>query len=112
MEKCIFGALFSTIVLTLIIGPFMLFSDIGGLTVENPVLNADIQVSFLLNKTVYINPDDFELITGLDKDDASEYNKAILNGTLGEDMYIQQSTPYKIYENKYPFIRSYSDEML
>jgi hypothetical protein len=41
-EKCIFGALFSTIVLTLIIGPFMLFSDIGGLTVENPVLNSDI----------------------------------------------------------------------
>jgi hypothetical protein len=34
----------------LLIGPFVLFSEYGGLTQPNPVLNADFELSFHIEK--------------------------------------------------------------
>lgn len=39
-----FGLLF------LLIGPFILFSEYGGLTQPNPVLNAEFDISFFVQK--------------------------------------------------------------
>jgi hypothetical protein len=51
VDKCIFGVLFSFIMLGLMAGPFLLFSEYGGLIAPNPVLKADLKVSFLINST-------------------------------------------------------------
>lgn len=58
-EKCIFGFLMTSIVTFLFVGPFLLFSDlIPGLVVPNPILNADVQLFFTLNQTIYSNSTD------------------------------------------------------
>jgi hypothetical protein len=55
-EKCLFGVLMTSIVMILMVGPFLLFSDlIPGLIAINPVLSADIQLSFVLNETMFTN---------------------------------------------------------
>jgi len=44
----------TTIVMILLVGPFLLFSDLlPGLITINPVLSSDIQISFVQNETVY-----------------------------------------------------------
>ena len=52
VDKCIFGALFSTIIIALLIGPFYFFSEYGGFTGENPVTSAQLEVSLVISKTV------------------------------------------------------------
>jgi hypothetical protein len=37
LDKCIFGWLITSIVLLLLVGPFIFFSEIGGFTAPNPV---------------------------------------------------------------------------
>jgi hypothetical protein len=71
--------------LFLLIGPFFFFSDYGGLTQLNPVLEADLSVQFLLNKTMYSN-----------------------NGTtpIGNS-----SIPYKLYSQDNGFLRQYDEEL-
>lgn len=42
-EKCLFGGLVTTIILILIIGPLILFSNLmPGLVTFNPVISADV----------------------------------------------------------------------
>jgi hypothetical protein len=45
-EKCLTGVLISAILLFLLAGPLLLFSEYGGLTQTNPVLNAQFDISF------------------------------------------------------------------
>lgn len=51
LEKVIFGWTITTALLFLLIGPFILFSEYGGLTQANPVLNAEFELSFHVTKT-------------------------------------------------------------
>ena len=53
VEKCLFGVVVSFLLLFLLIGPFLLFSEYGGLTQANPVLNGNVEMSFLLQKKIY-----------------------------------------------------------
>ena len=53
IEKCTFGVTVSFGLLFLLIGPFILFSEYGGLTQPNPVLNADFELSFHIEKTEF-----------------------------------------------------------
>jgi hypothetical protein len=39
----------------LLVGPFLIFSEFGGLTQPNPVLKANFELSFVVNKTMYTN---------------------------------------------------------
>jgi hypothetical protein len=55
VEKCLFGVVVSFLLLFLLIGPFVLFSEYGGLTQANPVLNGNIEMSFLIEKKVFGN---------------------------------------------------------
>jgi hypothetical protein len=41
-DKFIFGSLISSIIFTFLIGPFILFSEYGGLVQSNPVTNANV----------------------------------------------------------------------
>ena len=61
-EKCLFGCTISFILLFLVVGPFLIFSEYGGLTQPNPVLNADLSISFIVNKTLYTDSDTGNLI--------------------------------------------------
>lgn len=52
IDKFIFGFLISMIIMALLIGPFFLFSEYGGLTGPNPVTSAQFDVSLVISKTV------------------------------------------------------------
>lgn len=69
-EKCIFGVIVSSVIIVIIIGPFMLFSDLGGLITENPVLEANLAVSLMLSKIVFVNQTSHELISGITREEA------------------------------------------
>jgi len=47
-EKCIFGFLIGFIFMLLTAGPFVMFSEFGGLTTENPVKTGDIEVALIV----------------------------------------------------------------
>jgi hypothetical protein len=56
LDKCIFGWFMTTVVLIIIVGPLILFSNLmPGLVTINPVLSADIQIYMNMNSTVYSN---------------------------------------------------------
>lgn len=57
----------------------MLFSDLGGLITENPVLEASLSVSLMLSKIVFVNKTSHELISGIDENKAKELNLKMLN---------------------------------
>lgn len=52
LDKCVFGCLISTVILMLLVGPLIFFSDVGGFIAPNPVLSGDIQYSFVITKLV------------------------------------------------------------
>jgi hypothetical protein len=62
IEKCTTGCLFSTILILMLVGPLFFFSEFGGLTQLNPVIRADLDLSFLVNKTIYTNETTGKLI--------------------------------------------------
>lgn len=54
-EKCLFGVTISSILLLLLVGPLVLFSTIGGglgLTAPNPVKDAELSLSLVIDKAV------------------------------------------------------------
>jgi hypothetical protein len=56
VDKCIFGWVMTSIVLILIVGPLILFSNLmPGLVTNNPVLSADISIYLNMNTTKYSN---------------------------------------------------------
>ena len=50
LDKCLFGWLITIIILTLLVGPFIFFSEIGGFTAPNPVQSASLQIEFVISK--------------------------------------------------------------
>jgi len=52
MDKFIFGVIFMIFYLGLLISPILFFSDYGGFITINPVKEADIKVSFLLQQKI------------------------------------------------------------
>jgi len=65
LEKCLTGCLISSILLFLLVGPLMLFSQFGPLTAKNPVLSSDMDIQFLMNKTIYSNETTGLMIPGV-----------------------------------------------
>lgn len=104
-EKCIFGILMTTIVMTLLVGPFLLFSDLlPGLIAINPVLSAELQVSFVLNETVFTNTTSHMTLSNVNFTTAEMFENAL---QTGEIIKTNRSVPYLVYENKNPFFREY-----
>jgi len=52
LDKCIFGVLISSVILFLLVGPLVFFSDIGGFVAPNPVLSGDVKVALVIKKTL------------------------------------------------------------
>jgi piezo-type mechanosensitive ion channel component 1/2 len=52
LDKCIFGVCISVIILFLLVGPLVFFSDVGGFVRPNPVRSADIEVALVITKTL------------------------------------------------------------
>jgi len=50
LDKCIFGALLSAIIMVLLVGPLWFFSDIGGFVAPNPVQSARLELDFIIEK--------------------------------------------------------------
>jgi hypothetical protein len=59
-EKCIFSGIFSSIIILLLVGPFYLFSDNSPFVDVNPVLNGNVAVNFIINKTLDTDVIDIE----------------------------------------------------
>ena len=55
LDRCIFGWLITTVILGVLIGPFYFFSDYGGFISPNPVKESQIDVAFIVNKTITKN---------------------------------------------------------
>ena len=55
MERYIMGCLFSWIIIILVFGPFLLFSDVSPFVAENPVLQGTVALNFLVNKTMIVD---------------------------------------------------------
>jgi len=52
--------------MVLMVGPFLLFSDLlPGLIAFNPVLSADVKLSFMLNETVFTNTTSHETLANV-----------------------------------------------
>jgi len=108
-DKCIFGVLMTSIILTLIVGPLILFSNLmPGLVTFNPVLSADVHISFNMNKTIYSYSSGAVIDnTEIRELDLEEFTEGYANGTIVSST---QSTPYLIYNNANPFFRVYNEK--
>lgn len=110
-EKCIFGVLITSIVLILLVGPVLLFSDmIPGLVVPNPIHDADVKIYLHGNQTIYSNSSTQEILD----------RKTLLEGNFtevleyiddGSILVTNRSVPNLIYENAVPFIMTYNEPM-
>lgn len=55
LDKIIFGWLISSVLLLLLLGPVFFFSELGSFIQENPVREASIELSFIVNKTLSLD---------------------------------------------------------
>jgi hypothetical protein len=70
----------------------------------NPVLSADIQLSFVLNETIFTNTTNHTTLTNVDVTRALMFERALASGEI---IKTNRSTPYLVYENKNPFFRDF-----
>jgi len=52
IDRCLMGFTFSVLVLGILCGPLVLFSPMGGFIAANPVMSGDINISFLITKSI------------------------------------------------------------
>lgn len=109
-EKCTFGVTITGILIFLLVGPFLIFSEYGGLTAPNPVLNGELQAYFLVNKTVYTDAETKRMLPGLSADEAKEIQKRIDAGEYGSATTVASEIPYRIYQNKNAFLRTFDED--
>jgi hypothetical protein len=57
LEKCLCGGILTTILLLIIVGPFLLFSNLGLSAEENPVNQAVLQFNIVVEKSDEYDPD-------------------------------------------------------
>jgi hypothetical protein len=100
VEKCTTGCLISTVLLLLLVGPFFFFSTIGGMATLNPVSQAELNVHFLFNKTVFSNTtNDGRLLDGTSYNDSVRYIEQFMNNDKEDDIHlISQTVPYHLYK--------------
>lgn len=55
-DKCLLGWSFLSVVLFLLIAPFMLFSDWSMFLSENPVIDGEVQFAIIFTKAVFTDP--------------------------------------------------------
>lgn len=102
----------------MLIGPFILFSEYGGLTQANPVLNADFELSFYVTKTQFADmttgrPDDSIDLRDHDKvqaiiDEIEADKKA---GRIPKYFKLKQSHSYPFFSNRHAFLKTYDKAM-
>lgn len=110
-EKCLTGTLISTVLLFVLAGPLLLFSEYGGLISPNPVLSAQFEISLQINKTIYTNTTTGNLIMGLNATEALALQKLVANGTIDKRTAVHSSIPYNIFENKNGILKQYDNIM-
>lgn len=52
LDKCIFGVLFSIVVMLLLVGPMVIFSDLTGFVSINPVHESNVHFLFIIKKSL------------------------------------------------------------
>tara|TARA_B110000285_G_C14931105_1_gene517362 strand:- start:493 stop:708 length:216 start_codon:yes stop_codon:yes gene_type:complete len=55
LDRCLMGFTFSGVVLAILLGPLILFSPMAGFVAPNPVLNAEMDVNFLITRQISDN---------------------------------------------------------
>lgn len=94
VEKCIFGFLIGFIFMVLMAGPFVMFSEFGGLVAENPVKDADIELALIVKNSMYTRLDDGSILdpSKMDASEQKEFDKEIsslTNEEIKERMILQ-----------------------
>ncbi len=89
-SKICFGYICTTIMLSFILGPFLMFSSIGGMTMYNPVIYNDLQFWVQVNVT-------------------STRTEGFGNETLISTD--SQVVPFKLYDNESPSIYDFDEAM-
>jgi hypothetical protein len=124
LDKCIFGVAISVVILFLLVGPLVFFSDIGGFVAPNAVQSADIRIALVINKTLTqadlkefgftsfdnnLNQTDYQ-IDGATTDLLQELEgstELAASKTEQARHRLHTEIPYYVYENKNPFLRLY-----
>jgi len=118
VEKCTFGVTVSFALLFLLIGPFILFSEWGGLTQPNPVLNADFELSFFVEKTQFAftengRPD--HSIQLRDQAQVTEiFNQIAADkaaGKVPKYFSLKSTHTYPFFSNRHAFLKTYDEAM-
>lgn len=109
LEKATTGCAISIGLLFLLVGPFLIFSEYGGLVQPNPVQSGGATISFLVNKTVYANATTGMLIPNLDAEAAEKMQELIDSGADSAST-VHSSIPYEFYANEHGFLRTYDTE--
>jgi hypothetical protein len=99
LDKCIFGVLFTTAFLTLLVGPLWFFSEAGGFIAPNPVKEADVTFAFVISKNLTNEAFNNTL-------NVQDLNSTVTPSQDGGSS-LTQKVPYIIFENENPFFRQY-----
>ena len=97
VEKCVMGCLFSWIIMALVFGPFILFSESSPFVADNPVKHGAVALNFMVNKTMVIN----SINNKVYQDDLMRK----INESTG-DTRIFSSIRYEFFSNKNLFFRT------
>jgi len=110
MEKCIFGVFISSILMVMLVGPFFLFSEYGGLVQSNPVLGGNIEFSFIIEKNLFTDKNG-DIIINISNEEAVKLHKQSLSADQDKNQVIRTEVPYSIFKNEHPYLRLYDKEM-
>lgn len=138
LDKVIFGFLFSSIILFLLVGPMVFFSDIGGFVAPNPASDGDVQVAFVIEKHFSMN--DLNSFGFMRTQPGSEFEKSPASVDLSgsnpdglrlddllapeslqllqenppsvdrDEKSLRSNVPYFVYRNENPFLRQYDED--
>lgn len=109
LDKCTFGVTILSILIFLLVGPMLLFSEYGGLTSANPVLNGELTASFLIQKAVYTDVNDHRMRPGLTEAEARKIEDEIESG-VPNLVKVNTAVPYQVYKNSHSFLRTYDED--
>lgn len=104
LDKLIFGWLISSLLLLLLFGPIFFFSEYGAFIQENPVKQANLELSFVVNKT----------LSQYDLEHRSTSKKAAVEHAEdhgGSKALTYTSTvPYTFFSVSHPNLNNYTEE--
>lgn len=106
LDKLIFGWLISSLLLLLLFGPIFFFSEFGAFIQENPVKQASLELSFVVNKT--LSEYDLEQRSISRKSGGAEYPEDEDEDDDSKALRYTSTVPYAFFTVKHPNLNNYT----